>query len=286
VKNSLAETTDINDDPDTLIRSIAIQSLLHIGARSFSHFLNAVERYLTVLRALSGPPEAKGHVLELVANFWKRSHQMVGIVFDKLMQYQIVEPADVVGWVFAHSSRGLDWDLLRSAIDKANGRVVVARRRVATLRKEDDDAHARAKAKANGDVADAAAMEVDAETMHGTDTRLYVWSACSADCKWSDPQVIQAEDSPQLVAALKAYAAVTREQKSTLAHVLEGFVHTLHTSSDAARRVIAADSWDGRAGWGDEEWVAWRTWMWYKHCCRVVRAVFCILCGRLLMCLS
>lgn len=34
---------------------------------------------------------------------------------------------------------------------------------------------------------------------------------------------------------------MTREQKSTLAHVLEGFVRTLHTSSDAARRVIAAD---------------------------------------------
>jgi nuclear cap-binding protein subunit 1 len=173
VKNSLAEMTDINDDPDTLVRSIAIQSLLHIGARSFSHFLNAVERYLIVLRALSGPPETKGHVLELVANFWKRSHQMVGIVFDKLMQYQIVEPADVVGWVFAHSSRGLDWDLLRSAVDKANGRVVVARRRVTTLRKEDDDAHARAKAKANGGVADAAAMEVDAETMHGTNVSIF-----------------------------------------------------------------------------------------------------------------
>lgn len=173
MKNTLAESVDMNEDPDTLIRSIAIQSLLHIGARSFSHFLNAVERYLIVLRALSGSPEAKKHVLELVANFWQRSHQMVGIVFDKLMQYQIVEPADVAGWVFAHSSRGLDWDLLRSAVDKANGRVVVARRRVATLRKEDDDAHAQAKAKANGGVADAATMEVDAETMHGTPIRRY-----------------------------------------------------------------------------------------------------------------
>ncbi|KAH9991616.1 MIF4G like-domain-containing protein [Russula compacta] len=250
VKNSLAETADINEDPDTLIRSIAIQSLLHIGARSFSHFLNAVERYLVVLRALSGSSEAKEHLLELVASFWQQSRQMIGIVFDKLMQYQIVEPADVVRWVFAHSSRGLDWDLLRSAVDKANGRVVVARRRVTTLRKEDDDAHARAKAKANGGVTDSTAMEVDAETMH-------------------DPQVTQAEDSPQLVSALKAYAAVTREQKLTLAHVLEGFVHTLHTSSDVARRVIATDSWDGHTSWGDDEWVAWRTWMWYKHFCRV-----------------
>lgn len=174
MKTGIAETADTNDDPDTLVRSITIQSLLHIGARSISHFLNAVERYLTVLRALSGPPEAKEHVLELVANFWKRSHQMIGIVFDKLMQYQIVEPADVVGWVFAHSSSGLDWELLRSAVDKANGRVVVARRRVATLRKEDDDAHARAKAKANGGAADPATMEVDAETMNGTHTHDYV----------------------------------------------------------------------------------------------------------------
>ena len=173
MKNSLAESADMNEDPDTLIRSIAIHSLQHIGARSFSHFLNAVERYLILLRALSGSPEAKKHVLELVANFWQRFHQMIGIVFDKLMQYQIVEPADVVGWVFAHSSRGLDWELLRSAVDKANGRVVVARRRVATLRKEDDDAHARAKAKANGGVADASTMEVDAETMHGIPMRDY-----------------------------------------------------------------------------------------------------------------
>ena len=37
VENSLAKMTDINSDPDTLVRSIAIQSLLHIGARSHFH---------------------------------------------------------------------------------------------------------------------------------------------------------------------------------------------------------------------------------------------------------
>jgi MIF4G like len=75
-----------------------------------------------------------------------------------------------------------------------------------------------------------------------------------------------------LVSALKAYAAVTREQKSTLARVLECFVHVLH-SSGTARRVIVTDAWEGHAGWGDEEWVTWRTWMWYKHFCRVVSDV-------------
>ncbi|KAI0260487.1 MIF4G like-domain-containing protein [Gloeopeniophorella convolvens] len=249
LKNTLSETADGTEDPDAIVRALTIQSLLHIGARSFSHFLNAVERYLTVLRALAAPPDAKAHLLTLAASFWRRSRQMICIVFDKLMQYQIVEPADVVAWAFANRASGLEWDVLRGAVDKANGRVVVARRKVVALRKDEDDA--RAKANAGGN-ADATAMEVDAETMHGTD----------------HPEA-PTEDSPQLAQALKAYSAVQREQKSTLARVLEGFVHALHSSSDTPRRVVAPGAWDTHASWGDEEWAAWQTWIWYKHFCRV-----------------
>ena len=49
-----------------------------------------------------------------------------------------------------------------------------------------------------------------------------------------------------MVSVLKAHAAVTREQKSTLARVLEGFIHVLHSSSDTARRVITADAGAGK----------------------------------------
>ena len=90
---------------------------------------------------------------------------MVGIVFDKLMQYQIVDPTDVVSWAFAHREEGLDWDVLKGDIDKANGRVVVARKKVAALRKEEDETRARAKASGGADVA--VAMEVDAEAKPG-----------------------------------------------------------------------------------------------------------------------
>ena len=38
---------------DSIILSITIQSLLNIDSRSFSHFLNAIERNLPVLRDLS-----------------------------------------------------------------------------------------------------------------------------------------------------------------------------------------------------------------------------------------
>jgi hypothetical protein len=104
---------------------------------------------------------------------------MVGIVFDKLMQYQIVDPTDVVGWTFINGSivggvrevgmplnlSTFEWDLLKGALDKANGRVIIARRKIATLRKEDDDARARAKAKQG--------MEVDGETKPGM-CKLYI----------------------------------------------------------------------------------------------------------------
>lgn len=97
---------------------------------------------------------------------------MVGIVFDKLMQYQIVDPTDVVGWTFLNGSTigqpselaaplslsAFEWDLMRGALDKANGRVMIARRKVTALRKEDDDTRARAKASANDN-----SMEVDAD---------------------------------------------------------------------------------------------------------------------------
>ena len=187
LKHSL-EVSDGDVNADTVVRSIAVQSLLHIGSRSFSHLLNAIERYLPLLRSLasggvsstggSGNAEAKSDILAAAAAFWKRNRHMIGIVFDKLMQYQIVDPSDVVAWTFVNragigqprgatlgppSLSAFEWDLLKGALDKANGRVVIARRRVQALRKEEDDT--RAKVKAGG--ADNS-MEVDDDTKEGT----------------------------------------------------------------------------------------------------------------------
>lgn len=184
LRNSLAESAHDAANLDRLPRSIAIQSLLHIGSRSFSHFLNAVERYLPLLRNLAaggisssgGTPslEARMDILTASARFWKRNRQMVGIVFDKLMQYQIVDPTDVVSWAFG-SGFGNDegplkvdyrqWDMLKAALDKANGRVMIAKRRVIALRKEDDETRARANA---NEASGGTSMEVDADTKPGT----------------------------------------------------------------------------------------------------------------------
>jgi len=57
-----------------------MQSLLHIGSRSFSHLLNAIERYLPLLRNIastgassgSASPEAKADILTAAASFWRQ----------------------------------------------------------------------------------------------------------------------------------------------------------------------------------------------------------------------
>lgn len=181
---SLRNSSEVSE---TTIRFITIQALLHIGSRSFSHLLNAIERYLPLLRAISGSSsgddgerktigstiaEARMDILSATAAFWKSNTQMVGIVFDKLMQYQIVDPGDVVDWVFENRDKegvlgeGLDWELLKAAVDKANGRVLIARRKVTSVKKDEEDKRAREKASADG-----GAMEVD-------DAKPGMWTKC------------------------------------------------------------------------------------------------------------
>ncbi|KAJ7667559.1 armadillo-type protein [Mycena polygramma] len=276
---TLKTTLETSDDggvinADLLIRSIAIQSLLHIGSRSFSHLLNAIERYLPLLRSIasagtstaggSGNAEAKADILTASAAFWKYNRHMVAIVFDKLMQYQIVDPTDVVGWTFINraeirelseatgplSLSAFEWDLLKGALDKANGRVMIARRKVVALRKEDDDTRARVKASGG---ADGNAMDVD-------------------EVKADDEA--PAVDSPALTIALKAFASLTREQKGALSRTLDGFVSCLAPgASDSnpnphSRVVISEQGWNERAGWEKDQWNAWETWGWYRQFCR------------------
>ncbi|KAG6849316.1 hypothetical protein H0H93_009457, partial [Arthromyces matolae] len=251
LRENLEPAEDAPATVDATVRSIVIQSLLSIGSRSFSHLLNAIERYLPLLRAeaaLGGGSESKAGILTSSNLFWKYNPHMVGIVFDKLMQYQIVDPNDVVGWTFANGAglapgfiSAFEWDFIRGALDKANGRVLIARRKVTALRKEEDDTRARAKASANE------SMEVDADTK---------------------PEEEMTVDNPALTTALKALDSLTLEQKSGLLRTLEGFVTLLSAANPHVQAVITEAAWVERANWTEDEWSAWETWAWYRQFCR------------------
>ena len=85
---------------EQVVRDMAVQALLYAGSRSFSHLLNIIERYHDLLRSLSQAPQARLEMLASTVRFWARSPQWVLIVIDKLLQYRIVEPVDVVHFVF------------------------------------------------------------------------------------------------------------------------------------------------------------------------------------------
>lgn len=266
--DSLKTTLEASEDNvDGTLRSIAIQSLLHIGSRSFSHLLNAIERYLPLLRSLasggastaqgSGNQQAKADILTASAVFWRSNPQMISIVFDKFMQYQIADPTDIVDWVFSSGqdvlhpeNRGTanlyatGWDLLRAALDKANGRLVLARRKLAALKKEDEENRARVNARS---------MDVDE----------------------GQNEEAPAEENVALTTAVKGLGTLTKEQKTALSKTLDGFVLFLvplagtTNANPETRNILVEKAWHNRANWGADEWNAWQTWGFYRQFCRL-----------------
>jgi len=185
---------------------------------------------------------------------------MISIVFDKLMQYQIVDPSDIIIWSFkAHGDNTTNpcigvqgWDLLKAALDKAIGRVAIARQKVQTLRKEEEDAKAKAMA-----VENAEEMDVDAEITKKT-------QSLNARVE---------EVSEALTNAEKGSTVLAREQRVALAKALEGFVSTLvRKASHESRGILSAEGWDSRASWAREQWEYWGTWGWFRHFCRFYAA--------------
>ena len=136
-------------EADKVKRDLAVQTVLNVGSRSFSHFLNALERYLTLLRALTSSAPARQDLLTTVAAFWRRHPQFHLIVLDKLLQYRLVDTRDVTAWVFAPADEqpgartktwsDIDlWQMLQVTLRTVQFRVDSARARLEGLRREDE----------------------------------------------------------------------------------------------------------------------------------------------------
>ncbi|KAI5475967.1 nuclear cap-binding protein subunit 1 [Pseudohyphozyma bogoriensis] len=149
-------------------RDMAIQTMLTVGSRSFSHFLNVLERYLPLLRTLSASPAARLELLQTIGSYWRRNAQFHLIVLDKVLQYRLVDPGDVLAWIFAVDGQGrgkswskIDiWSALSLTTRTVLGRVEQNKRRVEV-----------AKARAEGD-ADAEEIEVMTSQLESAEREL------------------------------------------------------------------------------------------------------------------
>ncbi|KDE05505.1 hypothetical protein MVLG_04099 [Microbotryum lychnidis-dioicae p1A1 Lamole] len=136
------------DESRALILDMTVQSILSIGSRSFSHFLNVLERYLVLLRNLTPSVSTRSELLKSVAKFWTHHRQFHLIVLDKLLQYRLVDGADVISWVFDPTRNGVwsdmdDWLALNATISTLKGRVKAAQGRLEGLLTEADTHRAR-----------------------------------------------------------------------------------------------------------------------------------------------
>ncbi|KAJ3212431.1 Nuclear cap-binding protein subunit 1 [Entophlyctis luteolus] len=130
---------------DVVVRDIFVQNILFLGTKSFSHFLNVVERYVKILQQFNEQPEHKLRTVRIIADFWKHHTLNLEIVLDKLMNYRIIDPTSIISWVLdmdlleTEYSRWHIWTILRNVTAKVNSKVSQLRKKIGVDAMEEDD---------------------------------------------------------------------------------------------------------------------------------------------------
>ncbi|KAI9326716.1 armadillo-type protein [Obelidium mucronatum] len=132
-------------DQDSVVRDIFVQNVLFLGTKSFSHFLNVVERYVKILQLINSNPDDKYQTVQIIAAFWKENPQNLEICLDKLMNYRVVDPPSIISWALdmqlldTEYSRGYVWSILRNVVGKVNSKVSQLREKLGVNAMEEDD---------------------------------------------------------------------------------------------------------------------------------------------------
>ncbi|KAF9366670.1 Component of the cap-binding complex (CBC) [Mortierella sp. NVP85] len=127
---------------EDFIRELFTECVLMLGSKSFSHVLNVIERYLSILQRMNSTPEARLHSVKIVAQFWRNNTQFLGILLDKMLNYRVVDAIAIVKWVFEPEvwqnswHRSFVWDILKNTLNKVISRVNQVKDKLVEVRKE------------------------------------------------------------------------------------------------------------------------------------------------------
>jgi len=108
-----------------------LQCILEIGSKSFSHLVNALERFLPLLKKFIISHDTRLIAMKVVREYWRKNPQNIIIVTDRLLTYKLIDYASVVSWVFSADERSnfirsYIWDILRNTIQKILLRTEIA----------------------------------------------------------------------------------------------------------------------------------------------------------------
>lgn len=153
---------------------VVIQTLLNIGAKSFTHLMTVLERYGQVIAKVCPDEDRQVMLINEVSTFWRNSTQMTAIAIDRMMGYRLISNLAIVRWVF--SSENVDqfhtsdrpWEILRNAVSKTYNRICDLRKEISSLKQRLQSAEeATANAKAELETAESKLTLMNGEPIVG-----------------------------------------------------------------------------------------------------------------------
>ncbi|GLG96631.1 Nuclear cap-binding protein subunit 1, partial [Gryllus bimaculatus] len=132
VLKDLPNPSTDDDDADSrcnpLKIDVFVQTLLNLGAKSFSHSFAAISKFHYVFKILAESEEAQICILRNMFELWQTHQQMMCVLVDKMLKTQIVECSAVANWIFSKEMTGeftklYLWEILHLTIRKMNKHV-------------------------------------------------------------------------------------------------------------------------------------------------------------------
>lgn len=244
---------EIGDEPideeaaERRARDILFQCILVIGSRSFSHYLNILERYIVILRETTNSTASRSALLRSASRFWSKNSLFRHIVFDKLLQYRIVDPIDVINFVFEGEEPVLDgeittrdwsdisiWEIFRMTLEKVQNRVLAVTLRLENLKKREEN-------RIDTERAAAGEMKTDEND-----------DATTANAE-GEPKITDEQAQIEVSNVEKQVDAVKKEQESLFVDVVKKWQDTL----------VAIEG-------SEDPWSAWFAKGWFSEFCRAV----------------
>ena len=140
---SKIQQADPQDGTDSFLASVGVFAtcVCFAGSKSLSHLLSYVERCRERLLALSATgEESKRQIITSVMEYWSEKPGTGINVVDKLLNYTILSPISIVGWVFERSqkeellTRPYAFELVAGTVFKVTNRV----RQIISARNQDN----------------------------------------------------------------------------------------------------------------------------------------------------
>ncbi|KAK3326565.1 MIF4G like-domain-containing protein [Apodospora peruviana] len=124
---------DNNLDPLVTSTDVFVTAVLHVGSKSLSHVLAAIERTKDRLTDAGAASEAaRQQILSSVMDYWSAHPGVAITIVEKLLNYSILVPSVVVNWTLAGFAgktqgdalgKGYIYELVFNTVMKVTGRV-------------------------------------------------------------------------------------------------------------------------------------------------------------------